>query len=57
MEINLNAIRGGFDWAAKNLAKKDPFRLERMNETAGKIIVDGNAAGGDRLRDGRRDRA
>jgi 2-oxoglutarate ferredoxin oxidoreductase subunit alpha len=44
VEINLNAIRGGFDWASKNLAKRDPFRLERMNETAGKIILDGNAA-------------
>jgi 2-oxoglutarate ferredoxin oxidoreductase subunit alpha len=44
VEINLNAIRGGFDWAAKNLVKADPFRLERMNETAGKIILDGNAA-------------
>ena len=44
VEINLNAIRGGFDWAEKNLTKSDPFRLERMNETAGKIIVDGNAA-------------
>jgi len=44
VEINLNAIHGGWDWAEKNLTKTDPFRLERMNETAGKIIVDGNAA-------------
>ena len=44
VEINLSAIEGGYDWAAKNLAKRDPFRLERMNATAGKIIIDGNAA-------------
>lgn len=44
VEINLNAIQGGYDWAAKNLAKTDPFRLERMNKTAGKVIIDGNAA-------------
>jgi 2-oxoglutarate ferredoxin oxidoreductase subunit alpha len=44
VEINLNAIRGGFEWAEKNLSKSDPFRLERMNATAGKIIIDGNAA-------------
>ena len=44
VEINMTAIRGGFDWAAKNLAKTDPFRLERMDKTAGKIIIDGNAA-------------
>src|SRR5262249_40449545 len=44
VEINDRAIRGGYDWAAANLTKTDPFRLERMNETAGKIIIDGNAA-------------
>ena len=44
VEINMKAIRGGFEWAEKNLAKKDPFRLERMNATAGKIIIEGNAA-------------
>jgi 2-oxoglutarate ferredoxin oxidoreductase subunit alpha len=44
IEINWNAIRGGYDWAGKNLTKTDPYRLERMNATAGKIIIDGNAA-------------
>jgi 2-oxoglutarate/2-oxoacid ferredoxin oxidoreductase subunit alpha len=44
VEINLTAIRGGIEWAEKNLTKSDPFRLERMNATAGKIIIDGNAA-------------
>jgi 2-oxoglutarate ferredoxin oxidoreductase subunit alpha len=44
IEINLGAIQGGWDWAEKNLKKSDPFRLERMNATAGKIIIDGNAA-------------
>jgi 2-oxoglutarate ferredoxin oxidoreductase subunit alpha len=44
VEINLGAIRGGWEWAEKNLTKADPFRLERMNATAGKIIIDGNAA-------------
>jgi 2-oxoglutarate ferredoxin oxidoreductase subunit alpha len=44
VDINMKAIRGGHDWAAKNLTKRDPFRLERMNATAGKIIIEGNAA-------------
>ena len=44
VEINEKAIQGGYDWAAANLTKADPFRLERMNATAGKIIIDGNAA-------------
>ena len=34
----------GFDYAAASLAKADPFHIERMNATAGKIIIDGNAA-------------
>jgi 2-oxoglutarate ferredoxin oxidoreductase subunit alpha len=44
VEINWNAIRGGYDWAQKNLTKNDPYGLSRMNATAGKIIIDGNAA-------------
>src|SRR5438876_1636246 len=44
IEINWTAIRGGYDWAEKNLTKRDPFRMERMNATDGKIIIDGNAA-------------
>jgi 2-oxoglutarate ferredoxin oxidoreductase subunit alpha len=44
VEINVKAIQGGYDWAVQNLTKIDPFRLERMNATAGKVIIDGNAA-------------
>src|SRR4029453_15800265 len=44
VEINMKAIRGGLEWAEKNLTKRDSFRLERMNKTAGKIIIEGNAA-------------
>jgi 2-oxoglutarate ferredoxin oxidoreductase subunit alpha len=44
IEINWTAIRGGYDWAQMHLTKRDPFRVERMNATAGKIIIDGNAA-------------
>src|SRR5690349_15510020 len=43
-ELNMGALSAGFDYAAKNLPKADPFRVERMNATAGKIIVEGNAA-------------
>jgi 2-oxoglutarate/2-oxoacid ferredoxin oxidoreductase subunit alpha len=44
VEINTKAIQGGYEWATQNLIKTDPYRLERMNATAGKIIIDGNAA-------------
>jgi 2-oxoglutarate/2-oxoacid ferredoxin oxidoreductase subunit alpha len=44
VEINMKAIRGGLEWAEKNLTKRDPYRLERMDATAGKVIIEGNAA-------------
>ena len=42
--LNVNAIKVGRDWTRENLKKDDPYFIERMNETAGKIIIDGNAA-------------
>ncbi len=43
-ELNLNAVRAGFDYAASSLTKQDPYVVEPMNATQGKIIIDGNAA-------------
>jgi len=43
-ELNLNAVRIGYDYATSTLTKHDPYRVERMNATVGKIIIDGNAA-------------
>ena len=45
LALNHQAVRAGWEWARENLKKRDPFRLERMNETAGKILIDGNTAG------------
>jgi 2-oxoglutarate ferredoxin oxidoreductase subunit alpha len=45
-DLNYGAVKAGFDYAAENLPKLDPFVIERMDKTAGKIIVDGNAACG-----------
>jgi 2-oxoglutarate/2-oxoacid ferredoxin oxidoreductase subunit alpha len=45
-ELNFSAVKAGFDYASENLIKRDPFFIERMNGTAGKIIIDGNAACG-----------
>ena len=45
-DLNFGAVKAGFDYAAENLPKQDPFVVERMDQTAGKIIVDGNAACG-----------
>jgi len=42
--LNLAAVKAGFDYAAANLTKRDPFRIARMDKTQGKIIIDGNSA-------------
>ncbi len=43
-EINVQAVRVGVEYARANLVKTDRYRVERMDQTTGKIIVDGNAA-------------
>src|SRR6476661_1710487 len=43
-ELNWGACQAGYDYAAKTFTKSDPFRVQRMNSTAGKIIIEGNAA-------------
>jgi 2-oxoglutarate ferredoxin oxidoreductase subunit alpha len=45
-DLNFGAVKAGYDYAATTFTKEDPFYLERMNETQGKIIIDGNAACG-----------
>ena len=42
--LNAGALKAGWDYAEANLTKQDPFVLEPMNETAGKILIEGNAA-------------
>jgi 2-oxoglutarate ferredoxin oxidoreductase subunit alpha len=43
-ELNLSAVRAGFDYATTILTKQDPYVVEPMNATQGKIIIDGNSA-------------
>ena len=43
-ELNLNAVRAGFDYAVSTLTKQDPYVIAHMNATDGKVIIDGNAA-------------
>jgi len=42
--LNQGALKAGFDYAEATFTKQDPFHIERMNETAGKILIEGNAA-------------
>src|SRR5215213_6474180 len=36
--LNAGALKAGFDFAEANLAKQDPFSIQPMNKTAGKIL-------------------
>jgi len=43
-DLNWGAVEAGFNYATEHFTKQDPFVLERMHATDGKIIIDGNAA-------------
>ncbi|MBV8435891.1 MAG: 2-oxoacid:acceptor oxidoreductase subunit alpha [Silvibacterium sp.] len=43
-DLNWAAVEAGYHYASESLTKHDPFVLERMHATDGKIIIDGNAA-------------
>jgi len=45
-DLNFGAVKAGYDYAQEKLVKQDPYLIEHMNQTAGKIIIDGNAAAG-----------
>ena len=44
IDLNLAALRAGLEHSAATFPEKLPHRVERMDATAGKIIIDGNAA-------------
>ena len=44
IEFNVKAARLGADYVSEHVEKTDPFRIERMEATTGKIIIDGNSA-------------
>jgi 2-oxoglutarate/2-oxoacid ferredoxin oxidoreductase subunit alpha len=43
-DLNLAAVKTGYEYAQANFTKLDRFFIERMQSAAGKIIIDGNAA-------------
>src|SRR5439155_5772123 len=38
------ALKDGWDYATANFTKQDPYWIETLTETAGKILIEGNAA-------------
>ena len=43
-ELNLSAVRAGYEYAKATLTKQDPFVVEPMNANEGKILIDGNSS-------------
>src|SRR5262249_29894913 len=44
LALNQAAVQAGATFAREQLEKQDPFGVERRNLTAGKILIEGNAA-------------
>jgi len=44
IELNMGALQAGSDYAEANLPKQDPFVIQPMDKTTGKILIEGNAA-------------
>lgn len=45
IDSNFGIIKAAAEWAAANLVKTDPYRVEPMHGTEGYIMADGNSAG------------
>src|SRR5918996_951738 len=43
-QMNMGALKAGWDYAEANLPKQDSFYVEPMNKTQGMILIEGNAA-------------
>jgi 2-oxoglutarate ferredoxin oxidoreductase subunit alpha len=44
VDLNMGMVQAAADWARANLAKRDPYTVERSDQTRGKILIDGNTA-------------
>jgi 2-oxoglutarate ferredoxin oxidoreductase subunit alpha len=44
IDLNFGVVTKAYEWAAANLTKKDPYRVEPLNKTDGLIMADGNTA-------------
>jgi 2-oxoglutarate ferredoxin oxidoreductase subunit alpha len=45
VKLNMSMVDAARAWVRENLTKTDRYRLERMDKTAGKLLIDGNSAG------------
>jgi len=45
IELNFGVVLKAAQYVREHLTKRDPYRVERMNQNTGKILVNGNSAG------------
>lgn len=46
VDLNFGVVKAAIEYTRTNITKRDPFRVQRSNKTAGKILINGNSAGG-----------
>ena len=44
IQLNMAALKAGYEYAEQHLTKQDPFVIEPMNKTQGMILIEGNQA-------------
>lgn len=44
VDLNYSVVVAAAEYVRANLPKQDPYRVERMDKTAGQILIDGNTA-------------
>jgi 2-oxoglutarate/2-oxoacid ferredoxin oxidoreductase subunit alpha len=44
IQLNMGALKAGYDYAEASLTKQDPFVVEPMDKTTGMILIEGNSA-------------
>ena len=45
VDLNFGVVKAAIEYTSTNITKRDPFRVQRSNKTAGKILINGNSAG------------
>jgi 2-oxoglutarate ferredoxin oxidoreductase subunit alpha len=45
VDLNMSAVRAAYEWCMDHIVKRDPYRVERIALTQGKLLLDGNSAG------------
>jgi 2-oxoglutarate/2-oxoacid ferredoxin oxidoreductase subunit alpha len=46
VDLNFGVVKAAIEYTRQNITKRDPFRVQRSNKTAGKILINGNSAAG-----------